>query len=98
MKKLSVLVIGIIVIALTAVPVSARGGGHGGGRSHGYSRGTESNSHSTKVRSYNRKNGTHVNSYHRTIPNHSKRDNYSTKGNYDPWTGKTGTKNPDAPR
>lgn len=29
---------------------------------------------------------------YRTSPNKTKLDNYSTKGNYNPYTGKTGTK------
>lgn len=47
-----------------------------------------------KVRGYYRKNGTYVSSYHRTRPNKSKYDNYSTKGNYNPYTGKKGYKKP----
>ena len=30
----------------------------------------------------------------RTAPNHTTADNYSTKGNTNPYTGKSGTKNP----
>jgi len=46
-----------------------------------------------KVKSYFRRNGTYVNSYYRTSPNSYKFDNWSTKGNYNLFTGKTGTKN-----
>src|SRR5689334_4858500 len=56
------------------------GGGHGGG------------SHSTS--GYSRTNGTYVQSYHATNPNSTKLDNYSTRGNINPWTGKPGTKSP----
>jgi hypothetical protein len=52
----------------------------------------KSNPHSTYVHGYTKKNGTHVNSYHRTISNHTKLDNYSHKGNYNPWTHKYGTR------
>ena len=31
---------------------------------------------------------------YRTSPNKTKLDNYSTKGNYNPFTGKIGTKSP----
>ena len=48
----------------------------------------------TTVRSYTRKNGTRVQSHQRTSPNRSKNDNWSTKGNVNPDTGKKGTKNP----
>ena len=48
----------------------------------------------TKVKSYYKKStGTYVNSYYRSSPNKTKLDNYSTKGNYNPYTGKKGTKN-----
>jgi hypothetical protein len=50
--------------------------------------GTGSNSSSLKVSSYTKSNGTHVNSYHKTTPDHTVKNNYSTKPNYNPWTGK----------
>jgi hypothetical protein len=46
----------------------------------------------TLVQGYYRKNGNYVNSYHRTLPNSSKTDNYSYRGNINPYTGKVGTK------
>ena len=48
------------------------------------------NPHSTKVHSYNKKGGTHVQSYRRTTSNHTTKDNYSHKGNANPYTGKKG--------
>ena len=44
------------------------------------------------VPGYTRKNGTRVQPYHRTSPNSTQRDNFSTKGNINPYTGKRGTK------
>lgn len=49
---------------------------------------------STRVRSYTKKNGTHIQSYRRSSPNRTKLDNYSTKGNYNPYTGKKGYASP----
>ena len=46
----------------------------------------------TRVGGYYKKNGTYVNSYHRSNSNSVKYDNYSSKGNYNPYTGKKGTK------
>lgn len=46
------------------------------------------------VRGYTKKNGTYVQPHHRTAPNNSRFDNYSTKGNVNPYTGKEGTKDP----
>lgn len=57
----------------------------------GYS-GTGSSSSSTYVHGYTKKNGKHVNGYHRTKANGTQRDNYSTDGNVNPWTGKVGHK------
>jgi hypothetical protein len=46
----------------------------------------------TPVRSYVKKNGAYVQQHHRTSPDHTQRNNYSTKGNVNPYTGKRGTK------
>lgn len=44
------------------------------------------------VRGYTKKNGTLVAPSVRTGPNSTKLDNFSTKGNINPLTGKEGTK------
>jgi hypothetical protein len=44
------------------------------------------------VQGYTRSNGTYVQGYYRTAPNSTTLDNYSTKGNYNPYTGSYGTK------
>jgi len=46
------------------------------------------------VHGYTRKNGTVVRPYTRTAENGTQRDNFSTKGNINPYTGKRGTKKP----
>ena len=43
---------------------------------------------------YKPSTGIYVNSYYRTSPNKTKLDNYSTKTNYNPYTGKKGYVNP----
>lgn len=43
-----------------------------------------------KVKGYTKKNGTYVQPSYKTSPNKTKLDNYSTKGNYNPYSGKTG--------
>jgi len=45
----------------------------------------------TMVRGYFRKDGTYVQPYYRTSPNYTVRDNYSYKGNVNPFTGKKGS-------
>ncbi len=49
----------------------------------------------THVRGYYKKNGTYVEPHYRSSPNSTTTDNYSTKGNVNPYTGKEGTKNPE---
>lgn len=74
----------MVVLALGSTASASRGGG---------GRGTGSSSHSHSVRSYTRKNGTHVAAHRQTNPDHTQLNNYSTKGNVNPSTGKTGTRN-----
>ncbi len=46
------------------------------------------------VNGYYRSDGTYVQPYYRTAPNNTILDNYSTKGNVNPYTGQPGTVNP----
>lgn len=46
------------------------------------------------VKGYVKKDGTSVRPHARTGPNHTQRDNFSTKGNRSPTTGKAGTRTP----
>ena len=46
------------------------------------------------VRGYIRKNGTYVKPHYRSRPNSSKSDNWSTRGNTNPYTGRRGTRDP----
>jgi hypothetical protein len=48
----------------------------------------------TYVHGYVRKDGTYVQGYHRTSPDSNPYNNYSTKGNLNPWTGQPGYKDP----
>ena len=59
--------------------------------SRSYSSGYVNPSHTT-VRSYTTHHGTYVPSYRRTSPDHSKTNNYSSRGNVNPYTGKRGYK------
>jgi hypothetical protein len=49
---------------------------------------------SHSVKGYTKKDGTYVAPSHATNPNSTKTDNYSSKGNVNPYTGKEGTKDP----
>ena len=46
------------------------------------------------VNGYYRKDGTYVQPYHRSDPDGNPYNNFSTKGNVNPYTGQPGTKNP----
>lgn len=47
------------------------------------------------VRVYTKKDGTYVAPHMRSSPNNTTLDNYSTKGNVNPYTGQPGTKDPE---
>ena len=81
-------VLGIVGIGavLLIFPLEALAkGGRGSSRSNGGSH---------PVRPYTKKDGTYVPGHRQTNPNGTTRDNWSTKPNVNPYTGKPGTKNP----
>ena len=49
---------------------------------------------SVHVKGYYRKNGTYVQPHYRSDPNGSTSDNWSSKGNVNPYTGAVGTRSP----
>lgn len=76
-----------IALATFASAVEARGGHSYGGRSY-------SRSSSVSVRGYTTRRGTYVAPSHRTGPDHTRVNNWSSRPNVNPYTGKRGTKNP----
>lgn len=44
------------------------------------------------VNSYTRSNGSHVRSHMQTNPNNTRNDNWTTRGNINPYIGKPGTR------
>jgi hypothetical protein len=74
------------IVFLVSVPIDALAKGRGWSRSGG---GGE-----TTVRSHTRRDGTYVPGHQRTNPDWSKGNNWSSRGNVNPYTGKPGTKNP----
>jgi hypothetical protein len=48
--------------------------------------------HHVQVKAHITKNATRVPAHERTVPNKTQEDNWSTKGNSNPHTGKAGTK------
>ena len=88
----------LIATSLLAFQFEASAKGGGGGRSvHSTSRstaspGTGSNSSSHSVMGHTRKDGAYVQPHKQTNPDKNFRNNYSTKGNQNPHTGKEGTR------
>jgi hypothetical protein len=77
------LILGVGVLALMGVGVACDGFARDRGGSGG--------SHYT--RGYTTDRGTYVAPHYSTNPNGTKLDNWSTKGNVNPYTGKVGTRN-----
>jgi hypothetical protein len=63
----------------------------GGSTSSGYS-GTGSSSSSTYVQPHVTQSGSYVQGHHRTTPDSSVLNNYGTSGNFNPYTGSTGSR------
>jgi hypothetical protein len=62
------------------------------GGTYGYGTGSNPNSHT--VNPYQTQSGTYVGGHHQTNPNNTQLDNYSTRGNVNPYTGQMGTRAP----
>jgi hypothetical protein len=90
----TIVLVGLLLFGLTGRASAGRGhgGSHGSrGRSSGMS-GTGSSPSSHAVRGYTTKRGTSVAPHRQTDPDHTQRNNYSTKGNVNPSNGKVGKK------
>jgi hypothetical protein len=79
----------ILLVCSAALIWSTTAEARGGGGGHG---GHSGGSHS--IRGHVTKKGTYVAPAHATNPNATKVDNWSTKNNSNPYTGKAGTKDP----
>jgi hypothetical protein len=56
--------------------------------------GSGSNPSAHGVQGYTNNNGTYVQPHMQTNPNSTQMDNFSTRGNYNPYTGAYGTRTP----
>lgn len=83
--KLKVYLISLLLIFVN--PTFAKKSGSDGYKSNGSSK-------SNNVRGYTKKDGTYVAPHKRTNPNNTQRDNWTSKPNQNPYTGKDGTKEP----
>jgi hypothetical protein len=94
MKRMMVVT---LLFLLTTLPVFGRGN-HSNHSSHSRASKTTTTACCSRsasdvhVHGYTKKDGTVVKPYTRTHENSTQRDNFSTKGNVNPHTGKVGTK------
>ncbi len=97
MKKILILAAALAVVGACQAKGNSGGtygsssGSRGSSSSGVYSSGS-SGSH--PISGYAKSNGTYVAPSQATNPNGTKLDNWSTKGNVNPYTGKEGTKSP----
>ncbi len=107
----TVVMLTLQVVDLQAKAASSRGSGNSrrssSGSSHRSSSGSShrsssssssgsgSSSDSSSTKGYFKKSGKYVEGYTRTKADKSTSNNYSTKGNYNPRTSKTGTRSAD---
>lgn len=87
MKRMtpSILAAALLAVAVTALPSHAKG-------KHGAAGpGTGSKTESTAIHGYVKKDGTTVQSHQRSKADKEFENNWSTKGNQNPTTGKEGT-------
>lgn len=91
----------VCAAGLLATPVLARGGGHSSGSHLSSSHSSSSHSYSPRssggpgehyTHAYTTRRGTSVTGHYSTNANGHFGDNYSTKGNINPHTGKEGTR------
>ena len=93
MRRISFVVILLLALAAHAeAGRGGRGGGYRSSRSYSGSSGTGSSPSSHSVRGYTNRRGTYVAPYRRTNADRTQRNNYSTRGNSNPYTGKNGTR------
>lgn len=92
MKKIIVLLVSLFLVT---PGFAKKGGGSHNHSSRSYSSSkSHGSSKTTNVRGYTKKDGTYVAPHKRTSPNGTQRDNWTSKPNQNPYTGKDGSKEP----
>ena len=83
MRLATILLLPAALLLTTPLDVGAKGGGRGGG---------SKSTGPVRVKPYTRKDGTQVQGHRRTAPDSTRGNNWSTRGNVNPDTGKAGTR------
>lgn len=91
--------VGSVMFTFCAPSACLARGGHGHVASH-HSRSRSSltylpkSSSDERTSSYTKRDGKHVQGYMHTAPDHTRANNFSTRGNVNPYTRQLGTKSP----
>jgi hypothetical protein len=90
---------GIALLLLSATAAAAQygtsqNGLYGHGTNHNGLSGTGSNPSNHYVQPHATSSGAYTSGNHQTNPNNTQMDNYSTRGNVNPYTGAVGTRTP----
>jgi len=83
-----------LALALSSGFASAQLYGNSNNSLYGGLSGTGSNPSNHYVSPYVNSHGTYVQGHHTTNPNNTQLDNYTTRGNLNPYTGVIGTRRP----
>ncbi|MDR5835423.1 hypothetical protein [Caballeronia sp. LZ034LL] len=85
MKKLALLAVSLCISVPSFAQYYGSQPSHSGYGNNGGLYGSDQ-----QVSGYTRSNGTYVEPYHRTAPDNTMYNNYSSQGNLNPYTGQTG--------
>lgn len=85
-----------VLLALIAIPFAASAfpRGYHAPRAVTYTSTRSTYNAPVRTRGYLKRNGTYVAPHYSTAPNRTKSDNWTSKPNVNPYTGKAGTKDP----
>lgn len=78
------------ILIVTALVIGATSGA----LAQGYGYGTGSNLSGNYVSGHSRSDGSYVSGHYRSNPNNTQLDNWTTRGNTNPYTGSSGTRAP----
>lgn len=82
----------VLVVGLLGIASSASAQNYNSGYGGGYGTGSNSSGHS--VSGHSNSNGSYTQPHYSSNPNSTQLDNYSTRGNTNPYTGAAGTRSP----
>lgn len=91
-ESMKIWIVAAAALALACGTAEARGSSSSSGGHHSSSHSSSSTPGYHEVRGYTKRDGTYVAPHYQTNPNGTRNDNWSTRGNVNPFTGEPGTK------